>query len=83
MIIPEEQNGCRRGTREINILLYIDQHILKEIKTRWENVAMAWTDKKQAYDMAPQMWIIECLKMYKTSDKIIKFITNAIENWRP
>ena len=28
--------------------------------------------------MVPKTWIIECLKVYKISDKIINFITNAM-----
>ena len=43
---------------------------------------MAWIDYRQAYDMVPQTWIIECLKMYKISDKVINFITKAMKNWK-
>ena len=57
-------------------------HILKESKTRRKNVAMAWIDPKKAYDMLLQSWIIDYLKMYKTSDKVIKFITEAMKNWK-
>ena len=32
-------------------LLYIDQQILNESKTRRKNLAMAWIDYKKAYDM--------------------------------
>ena len=42
-----------------------------------ENLAMSWINDKKTYDM-----IIKCLKVYKIFDKIIKFITNAKENWR-
>ena len=30
---PQEQKGCRKGTRGIEELLYIDQHTLNERKT--------------------------------------------------
>ena len=40
-----------------------------------------WQQKK-AYDIVPQTWIIECLKMYKISDKFINFIMKAIKNWK-
>ena len=30
--------------------------------------------------MVPQSWIINCLKMYKISGKVIKFLKNSIEN---
>ena len=43
---------------------------------------MAWIDYKTAYDMVPQNWIIHCLKMYKISDEVMKFIDQTLENWR-
>ena len=40
-------------------------------------------DKLQkAYDLVPQSWIIDCLKMYKIFGKVIKFIKNTMGNWR-
>ena len=53
-------------TRWTDNLVY--QHIVKNIKIRKENVAIAWINKKQAYDLVLQTWIIECLKMYKISN---------------
>ena len=58
------------------------QYILKERKTRRKNVAMAWLDNKKTYDIVPQNWIIDCLKMYKISDKVIKFIMESRKIWK-
>ena len=66
-LFPEEQKGCLKGAD----LFYTDQHILKENKTRRRNIAMTWIHYKKAYDMVLQSWIIDCLKMYKRSDKVI------------
>ena len=66
-LFPDEQKGCRKGSRSTAELLYIDQHILNESKTIRKNLAMAWIDYKKAYDMVPQSWILHCLKMYKIS----------------
>ena len=63
-------------------LLYIDQHILNESKTRRKNLAMAWIDYKKAYDMVPQRWIINCHKMNKISDEVINFIEKTMKTWR-
>ena len=46
-LFPEESGGSR-GTGE---LLYTDQQIFNESKTRRENIDMAWIDNKKAYDM--------------------------------
>ena len=70
----DEQKGCRKGSRDKAELLYINQHILNESKNRRKNLAKAWIDYKKAYDMVPQTWIINCLKMYKISHEVINFI---------
>ena len=43
---------------------------------------MAWIGYKKTYDIVPHTWILECLKMYKISNKIVNFIEKAMENWR-
>ena len=43
---------------------------------------MAWIDYKKAYDMVPQSWIINYLKMYKISPEVINFIEKNMKNWR-
>ena len=40
-LFPNEQKGCRKGSRGTAELLYIDQHILNEGKNRRKNLAMA------------------------------------------
>ena len=81
-MFPEEQKGCRKGSRSTAELLYIDQHILNESKTRRKNLAMGWIDNKKEYDMVPQSWIINCLKTYKISDEVINFIEKTMKTWR-
>ena len=41
---------------------------------------MVWIDNEKAYNTVLQTWITDCLKMYKISDKVIKFITEAMKN---
>ena len=65
-LFPEEQKGCRKGYRGTAEFLYIDRHILNENRSRRKNIAI---DYKMAYDMVPQSWIINCIKMYKISHK--------------
>ena len=61
MILPEEQKGCRRKAIGTHDLLFIDNIILKEVKTRQKNLATAWVDYKKAFDLIPHSWILECL----------------------
>ena len=81
-LFPDEQKGCREGSRSTAELLYTDQHILNESNNRRKNIAMDWIDYKKAYDIVPQSWIINCLKMYKISHEIINFIEKNMKNWR-
>ena len=47
-LFPEKQKGCHKGNRGTNDLLYIDLHILKEIKTKRKNLVIVKTDYKKA-----------------------------------
>ena len=47
-LFPEEQKGSRMWTKGIEELLYINQHILNESKTRRKNLSMALTDYKKS-----------------------------------
>ena len=42
---------------------------------------MAWINYKKAYNMVPQSWIINCLKMYKILHEVINFIKKNMKNW--
>ena len=81
-LFPDEQKGGLKGSRGTAELLYIDQHILNESKTRRKNLAMAWIDFEKAYDMVPQCWIIQCLKMYKVSHEVINFFEKTMKTWK-
>ena len=60
-LLPEEQKGCRKGSRGTDDLLYIDRAVIKEVKSRNKNLAMAWVHYKKAYDMVPYSGIIKCI----------------------
>ena len=49
-LLPEEQKGCRKGSRGTNDLLYIDRAVIKEVKSTNKNLAIAWIDYKKTYD---------------------------------
>ena len=78
-LFPEEQKGCHNGSRGTGELLYLDQRILNESKTRRKNLAMAWIDYKKAHDIVPQSWLINCLKMYKILDEVLNFIEKTMK----
>ena len=56
-LFPDE----KKGTWE---LLYIDQHILNERKTRRKNLAMAWIDYKIWSHKAGYNTVLKCTKYH-------------------
>ena len=79
-LFPDEQKGCRKGSRGTAELLYIDQHILNKSKTWRKNLAIAWIDYKKVYDMVLQSWVTSCLKMYKISNEVLHL---SRKPWKP
>ena len=70
MLLSEEQKGCRRKCKGTGDLLFIDKMILREVRMRKKNLAVAWIDYKKAYDMVAHCWIVECLDMVGASEQI-------------
>ena len=81
-VVTEEQKGCRKGSRGTNDLLHIDRAVIKEVKSRNKNLAMAWIDYKKAYNMVPHLWIIECLDLSGVAENIKSLLVNSIEKWK-
>ena len=78
-LLPEEQKGCRKDSRGTNDLLCIDRAVIKEVKSRYKNLAMAWIDYKKACDMVPHSWIIECLDLFGVAENIKSLLVNSME----
>ena len=45
-----------------------------------KNIVIAWIYFEKAYDIVLQSWIINCLKMYKISDRSHKLYRENHEN---
>ena len=69
-LLPEEQKGCKKGSRGTNDLLYTDRAVIKKVKPRNKNLEMVWIDYKKAYDMVPHLWIIECSDLFGVAENI-------------
>ena len=78
-LLPEEQKGCRKGSRRTNDLHYIDGAVIKEVKSRNKNLAVPWIDYKKTYHMVPYSWIIECLDLFGVVDDIKSLLVNNME----
>ena len=51
--------------------------VIKEVKSRNKNLAMAWTGYKKAYDMVPHSWIIECLDLFGVAENIKSLLVKS------
>ena len=82
ILLPEEQKECRQKCKGIDDLLFIDKIIHQEVQMRKKNLAVASVDYKNAYDMVPHSWIVECLDMVVISERIKHFMSESMKAWR-
>ena len=52
-VLPEEQKGCKRGSRGTKDQLLIGKTVLKDCRKRHTNLPMVWIDYRKAYDLVP------------------------------
>ena len=67
-ILPEEQKGCRTGSRGTKDQLLIDKTVLKDCRKRHTNLSMAWIDYRIAYDLVPHSWVNVCIEMFGVAE---------------
>ena len=50
-VLPEEQQGLKKGCRNCLDLFHINKKIMKELKHGQKDIAMCWLDYRKAYDL--------------------------------
>ena len=79
-LLPQEQKGCRNGSRGTKDQLLIDKMVMKNCcKSRLTNLCLAWIDYKKAYDMVPHSWLLQCMEKFKISDEVIALLEKSME----
>ena len=78
-LLPKEEKGCRKGSKGTNDLLYIERAVIKEVKFRNKNLAMAWIDYKNAYNMGPHSWIID---LFGVAENMKSVLMNSMKKWK-
>ena len=63
-------------------MLYIDQQILREVRSRKKNLATAWIDYKKAYGNVPHSWIKECLRIFGIADNVVSLLDQSMKIWK-
>ena len=81
-LLPEEQKGCRKGSRGTGYLLYIDRMLLQEVRRRNKDLAMTWIDYRKAYDLVPHSWSLECLENLGVNEEIRRILKESMTSWK-
>ena len=81
-ILPNEQKGCRRGSRGTKDQLLIDKAIIRNSKRMSKNLAMAYIDYKKAFDMIPHSWLLRSLELVNVADNVRCLLSNSMKNWK-
>ena len=56
-LLPKEQKGCRRNSRDTKDQLLIDKAVMKNCRRRTLGLNMVWIDYRKVYDIVPHSWI--------------------------
>ena len=72
-MIPKEQKGCYRGSKECKDQLLISKAIIQECKRRKKKLSMAWNDYHKAFESVPHSLIIKSLELIGINNKVILF----------
>lgn len=81
-LLPDEQKGCRKGSRGTKDQLLIDKAILREAKVKKRCLAMGWIDYRKAYDMVPHSWIVEVLELFGVAGNMKQLLCGSMAEWK-
>ena len=81
-LLPNEQKGCKRGSRGCKVQFLVNKMIIEDCKTRKKNLTTSGIDYRKAFDSVPHSWIIKTLELCKVSPEIIKFMEVNMKNWK-
>ena len=80
--LTKEQNGCKKGARGTNDLIFINKMVLKKAKGRRKHLAMCWIDYRKACGMAPHSWIMEGFTVFKIANHVQNLLQYVMPSCR-
>ena len=81
-ILPEERKGCKINSRGTKDQLLLDKAVLRDCKRKSKNLAMAWIDCRESYDMISHSWISECREVLGVAENTKNFLVNSMNKWK-
>ena len=78
-LLPEEEKGCKQGSRGIKDQMIIDKSMLKYCKKRHKNLPTAWINYKKVYDFVPHSWINECMELFGIAENVRNVLEKSMD----
>ena len=78
-VLPEEQKGCKRGSRGTKDQLLINKSVLKDCRKRHANLSMVRIDYRKAYDLVSHSWVNECMEMFRIAENLRTFLQKGMQ----
>ena len=70
------QRSIGGGGRELNHQLLIDRLVDRDSWNKCTNLAIVWSDYKNAYDSVPHFWLLKYLSLYKICSSDFHYAIN-------
>ena len=77
-IVTGRTKNAGKDLEELTIYFISIRAIIREVKSRKKNLAIAWIGYKKAYDMVPHSWIKECLDLFGVAENIKTLLVNIM-----
>ena len=81
-ILPEEQKGCKKGSRGIKDKLLIDKTVLKDCKKDIPIYPWYGYITLYIYDLVPHSWVSKCMEMFGTAENMRTFLEKSMQQSR-
>jgi len=78
-LLPEEQKGCRPGSKGCKDQLIISKALYEDCTKRNKNLSIAWIDYLKAFDSVPHSWVEKSMKLVGMNSKIVRFCKLSVE----
>ena len=81
-LLPEEQKGCRKGSKGTKDQLLIDKAVQRQVKKKHSSLSIAWIDYRKAFDLVPHKWILDILCHTKVAGNLGRLISKSMADWK-
>ena len=81
-ILPKEQKGCHRISREYKDLLLVSKIMLSLVKKHQRHLCRASIDYQKAFDSLPHIRIVTVMEMYQICPTVGRFMEASMKEWK-